>query len=122
MKVEADQQVWDHNGLYKWVAHTQPEHIVCERFEYRMHLEKADLFSRELIGVVSLYVQERDDVQLYMQMPREVLGKTNYFSNEKLKETRVFRPGKPHANDAMRHLLYWYTFKQGYQFNKEGYH
>lgn len=119
MRVTSGQQEWDHLGLYNWLEYQKPEYIVCERFQFRQRQDNLELFSRELIGVTNLYVKQHKDVQLHMQSPSEALG--GYFKNEKLKHDHVYEKGKPHANDAMRHLLYWFTFKQGYQFNQHGY-
>jgi hypothetical protein len=119
MKVDADEQRWNHLALYNWLEHMQPEHIVCERFEFRrLRQEGLELFSRELIGVVNLYTQQHK-IHLYMQTPSEAIG--GYYNNEKLRSSKVYRTGKPHANDALRHLLHWFTFKQGYQFNEKGF-
>ena len=120
MRVSSGQNEWNHLELYNWLNFQKPDHIICESFEFRMRQTGLELFSRELIGVVNLYFQQYTDVaDLFMQSPSEALG--GYFNNEKLKHDNVYEKGKPHANDAMRHLLHWYCFKQGYQFNQHGY-
>jgi hypothetical protein len=128
MGVISGQFAYNHLQLFDGIRVFRPDHIVCERFDYRKPAkgsEGTELISRELIGVVNLYVQVREEqntkVELYMQMPAEALG--GYWQkDEKLKEDKVFMVGKPHANDAMRHLLQWYQFKEGYQFNKDGFY
>jgi hypothetical protein len=120
MTVTSDQEVWNHLDLHIFLNGFQPDHIVCERFDFRQKVDKLELFSRELIGIVQLYVRMHEaENKLYMQSPGEVLR--GYFSNARLKEDAVYNRGKPHANDAMRHLLHWYQFKQGYRFNQRGY-
>jgi hypothetical protein len=119
MKVDSDQKIWNHLDLHIFLITFEPDHIVCETFEFRQKIDKLELFSRELIGIVQLYIQIHKSDNLYMQSPGEVLR--GYFSNARLKEDKVYNRGKPHANDAMRHLLHWYQFKQGYQFNQRGY-
>jgi hypothetical protein len=53
-----------------------------------------------------------------MQMPASVMA---YFTDKKLREAHLYKMGKPHANDAARHILYWFQFGPGYKFNKKGY-
>lgn len=131
MYVTSGQDVWNHLQLYDNLKIGKYDIIVCERFDFRKRgvkqQEAANLISRELIGVVQLYVQQNQppvtegyNVQFYMQMPAEGLG--GYWSEDnRLKEDKVFRAGRPHANDAMRHLLQWYGFKEGYKYNKNGF-
>src|SRR4029078_2502464 len=129
------QEKWNHIQLYNSLKLSKPDIIVCERFDYRKggyKQEGVELISREYIGVVQLYVQKENvklspeplkdytRVKLYMQMPSEGVG--GYWKEDsKLKEDGMFMVGKTHANDAMRHLLQWFVFKEGYQFNKEGF-
>ena len=54
-------------------------------------------------------------------MPAQVLGKKCHWSNEKLKAARVYKVANEHANDAMRHLLYWWTFGPGFKYNTNGF-
>jgi hypothetical protein len=132
MHAISGQDKWNHLELYNAIELFKPDIIICERFDYRKGGKKqvgVELISREYIGVVELYVQMRDAefkagsgyfVQLYMQMPTEALG--GYWKEDsKLKEDNMFMIGKPHANDAMRHLLQWYSFKQGFVYNKHGF-
>jgi hypothetical protein len=130
MYVASGQDVWNHVELWDNLTIIKPKIIVCERFDFRKRgvkqEEAANLISRELIGVVELYYQlanrliPEENVQLYMQMPAEALG--GYWSEDnRLKEDKVFRAGRPHANDAMRHLLQWFMFKEGFKYNKKGF-
>jgi len=129
MYVVSGQDEWDHFDIFKELSEvTKPDIIVCERFDYRKggrKQEGVELISREYIGVVRLYAlmfpnTPNGPLQLYMQMPSEGVG--GYWKEDaQLKKDGVFMIGKPHANDAMRHLLQWYTFKEGYIYNKEGF-
>lgn len=135
MGISSGQNEWNHSDLWHELNLMKPDIIVCERFEFRKGSSQqgAELISREYIGVVNLYVQLREAeewvraaydkhgnrIKLYMQMPAEALGGI-YKTDESLKKENLHKPGKPHANDAVRHLLYWFNFKEGYQFNEHG--
>lgn len=130
------QDAWDHLALYTAIQVFDPDIIVCERFDYRKggyKQEGVELISREYIGVVELFVQQSNalsyssleghkrSVKLCMQMPSEGVG--GYWKeDDKLKADGMYMAGIPHGNDAMRHLLQWFTFKEGYQYNKEGFY
>ena len=137
MGVTAGQDEWNHIQIYNALDLYKPDIIVCERFDFRKRgvkqQEAANLISREYIGVIHFYVQTQnlklhstpqssyERVSLFMQMPSEGVG--GYWKEDsKLKEDGVFNIGKPHANDATRHLLQWFTFKEGYQYNKGGFY
>ena len=123
MGVVSGQAKWNEMGLYNELNKSKPDRIIYETFEYRAaslygkkreHF-KVELFPRNLIGVINLYYQERDhEVILYTQSPSA--GKA-YWSDQLLKKEKVYKVGNPHANDAMRHLLQWYMFGPGFQFN-----
>jgi hypothetical protein len=44
-----------------------------------------------------------------------------YYTNHHLQAADVYTRGIPHGMDALRHLLQWYTFEAGYQYNKHGF-
>lgn len=95
--------------------------IVCESFQYRRPVEapSVELISVEYIGVVNLLAQERPDIQVIWQTTGKVLPSKSqhkvggFWTDDKLKQVRKFSPGKKHANDAMRHLLYYMAFTMG---------
>lgn len=129
-KLEAvsGQAVWKEYELYLQLKLLNPDIIVYEEFHYRRNLDRAELFPRNLIGVINLYGQERahfaskgDDkpVEVYTQTPAQ--GKSGQFSDDKLKAANMYKVANPHANDAMRHLLYWFVFGGGYKYNVHGY-
>src|SRR3954447_25039318 len=78
----------------------EPDTIVCESFQYRPHIDKAVLEPVEVIGVVRVYCWEHD-IKLVFQTPAQRM----WWTDERLKSMGVYKPGNPHANDAMRHLL-----------------
>jgi len=131
--VVSGQHSWEELQLYIQLKISNPDIIIYERFEYRSesaygkhgNLSNVDLFPRNLIGVINLYCQERKGqgtpVDLYTQMPRQVLGKEAYWSDKRLKEARVYKVGNEHANDAMRHLLYWWHLGPGFKYNINGF-
>ena len=118
MRVRCGQTQFDHIMLYQQLELIKPDYIICEEFEFRNKARKGlDLYPRELLGVCELYTQQRK-IPLFRQKAME--GKA-YYSNDKLKKDGLYLPGKPHAMDGLRHLLHWYTFGFGFQFNTSGY-
>jgi hypothetical protein len=104
-----------HSELYahleRW--HTSEFVLIGERFDFRGD-DRSDinLMAREYIGVMNLFGQERG-VDVVWQWPFEVVGdKPNTFvKDSNVKTAKLWVPGKRHAMDAMRHLLYWMTAK-----------
>lgn len=108
--------------------------IVCESFEFRKNERDASrdnvvLDSKEYIGVINLYEQTFKETTSNMpgefrvryQTAGNVIpgpSKQAFWTNEKLDAVgRLTRPVTPwrHANDAMRHLLYYMVFKMNRQ-------
>lgn len=77
-----------------------PDTVVCESFQYRPKLDKAVLTPVEVIGGIKLWCVKHG-VKLVFQTP----GQRMWWNDDRLKGMRLYKPGKPHANDAMRHLL-----------------
>lgn len=126
MHVRAGQEKWRHLDMYNQLVIGQPDHIIWEKFIFRKHYqhEGVELYPRELIGIIHLYMQQQNTLKPnsvvgYQQNPMKSSG--SFHSNSKLKEDGVYMTGKPHAMDALRHLLYWYTFGPGYKYNTKGY-
>lgn len=90
------------------LMHVENCRIVCERFEYR-NTSRAGLVldSREYIGIAKLFSQERG-VPLEFQNASEAKG---FVRDSHLKRLALWSSGYPHANDAMRHLLFYLTNK-----------
>lgn len=120
MEVGATQEVLTVGALFDLLEKQEPNCIVFETFEFRQRARKGlSLFPKELIGVIELYGSRKGD-EIHIHRQNAAQGKT-YFTDRQLKDNNVYRPGMPHANDAMRHLLQWFTFGPGYKFNKQGY-
>lgn len=124
MGVISGQDKWDELAMYNQLCMSKPDIVIYETFEsgkdnpYRKRTNfgyDVELFSRNLIGVINLYCQLNNIVS-YEQTPAKGLGGT-YKPDKALQSHSVFKVGKPHANDAMRHLLQWYTMGSGYQYD-----
>jgi hypothetical protein len=84
--------------------------IVCESFEFRQNRQRdnINLMSREYIGVVKLF-SETHGIPVVFQTAGAGKG---FVSDEKLKIMDMWVPGKKHAMDARRHLIYYMVNKQ----------
>jgi hypothetical protein len=122
LSISSGQTPFDHIDLYSNLQLVKPDFIVCELFEFRAGTRartKVDLYPCELMGVVSLYGQQNDCI-VYWQKPSAALG--GFYTDEKLKKDGLYKALKGgHSNDAVRHLLQWYTFGPGYRYNSVGY-
>ncbi len=121
MVVVTGQEKWTHLELWGFFEDNLPDILITERFEFRNKARSGlELFSRELIGVTHLYHQMymNLEIPLVTQMPSVIGG---FFSDKQLKKDLIYKEGRPHSNDAARHLLHWFQFGSGYQYNKEGY-
>jgi len=83
-----------------------------ESFQYRNNLPRADLTPVENIGVIQEWARQHH-VETYSQVPGQAVGKQAFFTDDRLKVLGLYKPGKKHANDAMRHLLYYLSFGPG---------
>jgi len=125
MYITTGEAKWSHKDLFNFCTGYAPDYIVYERFNARhsRYNQGVELKSRELIGVLELYC-EMNDSAVVLQNPMKG-GKSrqfsdvnaSYFSDERLKQDAIYKSGKGHANDAARHLLYWYWFGSGGQFD-----
>lgn len=108
-----DQEKLSHRNLFQLLAEIDAPYVICESFEFRQKArEGLELFSCELIGVVKLF----DATNLCMQTAAQGKG---HYNDIKLKKMDLYVPGKDHGRDALRHLLHWFTFSNGFQFNKK---
>lgn len=128
LQVVSGQAKWNELQLYSQLQLGKPDIIVYERFEYRAerhgaygNLPNVELFPRNLIGVINLYLQQNPEVKSYPQMPGYAVGKRPFFTDDKLKAAKVYKVANPHANDAMRHMLQWWHQGSGYQYNTNGF-
>jgi len=97
-----------HKRLWTFLVHEHPDVIVCERFDNSGDAA-AKMLSLEYIGIVKLYAElfEVKTVWQGADMAK------NWAPNDKLAMTTltVIPLSKwKHANDAMRHALYWICF------------
>lgn len=90
------------NTLYDF----EPDVIVTERFDYRPKQGHADLSPVEYIGVMKLYSQ-KFDVPVVQQ--KQLKGHKGLWTDDKIKALNLWIPGKPHAMDATRQLLFYMT-------------
>lgn len=105
-----------HKMLYNLLLEVYPDHTVCEDFEFRQKArDNLELFSVQLIGVVHLWSQSYlPERPIYIQKAAEGKG---YYTDNLLKGQGVYKKGVPHGMDSLRHLLHWFTYKAGFQFN-----
>lgn len=97
--------------LEAWLAAWHgPTVVVCERFIINVNTvgNSQAPWSLELIGV-SRYLAAKHDCAFVLQTPADA---KNFMKDERVKKLGWWQKGKPHANDALRHLgLYVFTHK-----------
>jgi len=97
-----------HKLLWMLLTNMRPDVIVCERFKHYGN-EFAKIMSREYIGIVKLY-QELYGCELFQPGS----DKKEWASDRKLRILLIlcvpFSRWK-HANDALRHLVYYIVFE-----------
>lgn len=76
--------------------------IVCESFLYRADQSHAELEGVEVIGIVKEWCRQ-NDVPLTFQRPDQAKF---FYTKDRLQKAGLWTKGKPHAMDALRHLLY----------------
>lgn len=114
MLVQTAQAQLSHEDLYNFLNNYEPTYIICERFDFRMEARTGlELISRELIGIIELYVSQHEKCTLVMQTPAQAKG---FWTDKKLLAGHLYRKANDHANDAARHLMYWYKFGSGHQY------
>lgn len=118
MLVVTGQARLDHLTFWLQLSKSNPEVLISERFEFRQKARKGlELYSRELIGITNLFCQMYER-KLCMQQPGDAMHK---FPDTQLKKDGIYKPANVHANDAARHLLWWFQHGSGYQYNTKGY-
>jgi hypothetical protein len=116
--VKANQYAFTYLDLFDFLTAQEADRIICESFEYRNKARPGlNLISCEMIGIIKLC---SDLLNFELKMQTAAVGK-GHFTDKKIKDAGCWIPGKPHGMDALRHLLQWYTFGEGYQFNKKGF-
>jgi hypothetical protein len=92
-----------HKELWDALFELAPDLVIYESFDWRPYRnQKVELISREYIGVIKLYCVTFG-VTRQVQKP----ALKSWWTDNKLKRVGEYKPGKPHANDAVRHLLHY---------------
>lgn len=95
--------------IWRLLDGLKPEVVVIEKFSFRGGHTKIDYSPAEVIGVVREWCRQKD-VDLHFQTPSQA---KHYWGDERLKERNLYNVGMPHANDAVRHFLYFTEFGGG---------
>jgi hypothetical protein len=117
--ISCSQARWTHLQCLRYLEKIAPQHLIIESFEYRntQHRGNLELYPREMIAIARLYKEmNQSKVNLYMQTAAQ--GKA-FYSEEKLKSMGVYDSHNRHGRDAVKHLLNWWTFGPGYQYNQK---
>ena len=105
----------DHSGHLEHILgqfHTEEYHIICEAFTDRpgkFGAKKSE--APKYIDVVKFFVRDRnqtlpDDRTIYLHMQEAGQAKP-FVKDASIKKLGLWFPGKKHAMDAYRHLLFW---------------
>ena len=93
----------------------EPDVVVVEDFKPQAGLpEWSPLPAPKVIGALE-ELCEREGVKLVTQVP----AMKSRIDNTILQIANLWQRGRPHANDAIRHALYYLWFKQGYEHAEE---
>ena len=106
--IEVYQAPPDHALLYQDLENINPTEIVYERFQYQRR-PNVDLYPVEVIGVIKLWASTHE-TKITEQTPAQA---KNLVTDDKLKKLSLWEPAKPHAMDALRHLLYYLVVSKG---------
>ena len=99
-------QEWDRSELLTWVRRQRPEAVVVEDFRpYEGLPTWADMPAPRFIGALE---------ELGLKVVKQQPTCKRTFPNELLEAAGMLQRGKPHANDAIRHGLYYTWFTLGH--------
>lgn len=89
---------------WQFLLDINPDALVYEDFKHRPGLMKAELYSKEVIGVLRLYSELRNIPILFTCLPAEA---KKFWEDDKIKRLSLWSPGTKyeHAMDALRVLL-----------------
>jgi hypothetical protein len=76
--------------------------LIVERFNHRQGMPNIDHSPIEVIGVIKEWARQ-NQWHIHWHNPAQ----KEFFKDEILKKHGLWIPGKPHAMDALRHLLYF---------------
>jgi hypothetical protein len=107
----------DVDDFWRRLVSIKPRHLIIEDFEFRQGKQKTglNLFPVQMIGIARLY-SLIGNTQCAVHIQKAAQGKS-YYTDNILKSLDLYKRGIPHAIDASRHLLHWFTFGSGYQYN-----
>jgi hypothetical protein len=92
-----------------------PCHVIYESFQYRkISRGGLDLTPVKLIGVIELMRDQYEPLVTFTEQS-PATGKA-FFSDDRLKQMGIYKPGTQHGRDAERHLMQWITFGYGSQY------
>lgn len=73
-----------------------------EEFQFRPNQKAAELYSKEVIGVIRLYCEQREKSEPFKYTP---IRAKKFWTDDKIQVLGIWKPGQPHAMDALRVLL-----------------
>lgn len=88
--------------IYNTLDWLKPDVVSYEDFKYRPNLMKAELYSKEVIGVIRLWCQQHDVPIGFTPLPAEAKA---FWSDDKIKKLGMWKPGRIHHMDALRVML-----------------
>lgn len=108
MEDEPSSGQWEYDDVWPRLFIMDPKVVVMESFLFRQRTN-VNFAPVEIIGVIKLYARiERKT--LIEQTPNQV---KHFFTDDRLKDRGLYKVAQPHANDALRHLLYYREFGKG---------
>lgn len=90
--------------LWDFLSEEMPDVIVCESFMFRQ-LDRINMQAPEYIGLTKTWCALALR-PMYMQSPSQV---KSFVPNRRLHDLNLYRTNMRHANDAIRHLVYFIT-------------
>ena len=102
--------VTDYSWFEQMVVAVRPDVIVCENYVVYANRAKqhvgSEVVTIRYIGAIEL-IAERHSVGLAFQMAYQAKG---FATDRKLKLWGMYQVAHPHANDAIRHAVYYLLF------------
>jgi hypothetical protein len=91
-------------NVYEFLDRVYSSTIGFEDFQHRPNLMKAELYSKEVIGVIRLWSHQHLHTEPFRILPSEAKA---FWTDKKIKSIGLWKPGESyeHAMDALRVLL-----------------
>jgi hypothetical protein len=97
-----------HEALWSLLVARTVDLIVCESFQYRNGLDKAELISCEYIGIVMLFKAKHPHIRVVFQTAAQgKVTKTSFVKERHLEKLGLYVPRMKHAMDGYGHLLFY---------------